>query len=74
MSIMSDVLEQVRSHSSVLGYERDGVVVMLTLKSTESNHYVVRKIESADNLMLSSPLESDEPGEVKLKVIATGYR
>lgn len=71
---MSDVLREVRNHSTVLDYEREGVIVWLTLKSDEASHHVVRKLERADGFMLSSPLESDVEGAVKLKVIATRYR
>ena len=71
---MSDVLREVRNHPTVLEYERDGVIVWLTLKSTEASHHVVRKLESADGFMISSPLESDVEGAVKLKVIAIRYR
>jgi hypothetical protein len=70
MSEFDDII----NHQTVIECERDGPRLILTLKSSESNHHVVRKIESADGFILSSPLECDIDGAVKLKVIATKYR
>lgn len=70
---MSD-FEEIVNHHTVLEYERDGVILWLTIESDESNHYLIRKIESADGFMVSSPLECDREGAISLKVIMTKFR
>ena len=71
---MSEALDEIRNLHTVIDYEREGVVVWFTLKSSESNHYAIRKIEGTDGLMISSVLESDIDGAIKVKVIAIRNR